>query len=121
MTKKSISVMRVYDNLDGVLGTRVLVDRIWPRGVRKDALVIDEWARDVAPSRALRTWFGHDPERFAAFRERYRAELADDVHRPALDRLLEQARRGPLTLVTATKDVEHSHATVLADVLRDES
>lgn len=94
----------------------MLVDRVWPRGVRKDALASDEWAKDVAPSTELRKWFGHDPERFAEFRRRYHAELAGNE---ALDHLRDLAARGTLTLLTATKDLDHSHAFVLADLLED--
>lgn len=98
-------------------GLRVLVDRIWPRGVRKDDAHLDEWLRDVAPSTELRRWYAHDPERFAEFRRRYVAELRDPVRQEAFGRLREAARRGRLTLLTATHDLEHSQAAVLADCL----
>jgi uncharacterized protein YeaO (DUF488 family) len=105
----------VYDAGDAQ-GTRVLIDGIWPRGVRKAEAPVDEWLRDVAPSAELRKWFGHDPERFAEFRERYRDELDEEPRRTALERLRNLAGQG-LTLLTATKDVEHSHAAVLAELL----
>lgn len=111
-----VRVRRVYDAPSPDDGRRVLVDRVWPRGVRKDDLPHDEWLRDVAPSTELRKWFGHDPSRFAEFRRRYRAELDGNE---ALDHLREMAGAGPLTLITATKDVDHSHATVLAELLEE--
>lgn len=111
----TVHVRRVYEDPRSDDGTRVLVDRVWPRGVRKEDLDA-EWLKDVAPSPDLRRWFGHDPAKFAEFRRRYRAELEAGEARAALDHLRELAA-GPLTLLTATKDVEHSHATVLADLL----
>jgi uncharacterized protein YeaO (DUF488 family) len=94
-----------------------LVDRLWPRGVRKAALDVDAWLPDVAPSTELRRWFGHDPERWTEFRERYRAELDSrpDVARPLLDAL----RDGPIVLLYAAKDTEHNNAIVLRDWLLD--
>ncbi len=96
----------------------MLVDRVWPRGLTKDAAHLDEWLKDVAPSTELRKWYGHDPDRFAEFRRRYDAELAEPARKAALERLRELARSGPLTLLTATKDLDHSQAAVLADHLR---
>jgi uncharacterized protein YeaO (DUF488 family) len=111
-----ISVARVYDAPPpGV--TRVLVDRLWPRGVRKDGAPLDEWCKDIAPSTELRTWYGHEPDRFAEFRRRYRAELRDPARAAALQHLRGLAASGDLVLVTATKDVDRSAATVLAAVL----
>ena len=95
----------------------MLVDRIWPRGLRKEALHLDEWARDVAPSGELRTWYGHDPARFGEFRRRYIAELARPGASAALGRLRARAAAGPVTLLTATRDVSHSQAAVLAELL----
>jgi uncharacterized protein YeaO (DUF488 family) len=103
----------VYDEPTGQ-GYRVLVDRLWPRGMSKDALVFDEWAKEVAPSTELRRWYGHDPERFAEFAERYRAELREPPAADALAALAKAGRRRSLVLLTATRDVEHSGATVLA-------
>ena len=83
----------------------MLVDRIWPRGLRKDAIRLDDWAKDAAPSAELRTWYGHDPARFSEFRQRYLRELAGSTQRAALGRLRALAAAGrPLTLLTATKD-----------------
>ncbi len=94
-----IRVRRVYDEPSPEDGARVLVDRVWPRGMRKDAARLDEWAKDVAPSKELRTWYRHDPAKFSEFRRRYTAEL--------------------VTLLTATKDLHLSQAAVLAGLLRE--
>jgi uncharacterized protein YeaO (DUF488 family) len=114
-------VARVYDppddDHDDDGGARVLVDRLWPRGLRKDAAAFDHWCRDVAPSNELRKWYGHDPARFAEFAERYRTELDDPDRAAALAALRRLSRKGPLTLLTATKDPDLSQARVLADVL----
>ena len=115
-----IRLRRVYEEPATRDGSRVLVDRIWPRGLRKDAAGLDEWAKDVAPSTELRTWYGHDPDKFGEFRRRYTAELAGDEPRAALGRLRELAAAGPVTLLTATRDIDHSQAAVLADLLRTE-
>lgn len=117
MMAKRVRYRRIYDEASPGEGTRVLVDRIWPRGVRKQDARLDEWMRDVAPSAELRHWYGHDPEKYAEFRRRYLAELRDADHRPAFDRLHELAGHGPVTLLTATRDLEHSQAAVLADRL----
>ena len=114
-----IRVRRVYDQPEAADGARVLVDRIWPRGLRKDAVRLDDWAKDVAPSSELRTWYGHDPAKFGEFRQRYLGELSGASQRTALGRLRALAAAGrPLTLLTATKDVDHSQAAVLARLLR---
>jgi uncharacterized protein YeaO (DUF488 family) len=115
-----VQVRRVYDQPESQDGTRVLVDRLWPRGLRKDAARFDEWAKDVAPSSELRTWYGHDPAKFAEFCRRYTAELAQGAPRNALDHLGALAAAGPVTLLTATRDVEHSQAAVLAQLLRQQ-
>ena len=112
-----VRVARVYDPAGPDDGTRVLVDRLWPRGLAKEAVVLDEWCRDVAPSTELRTWYAHDPDRFDQFTERYRAELRQPGQAAALGRLKELSRAGTLTLLTATAAVPISHATVLAQVL----
>ncbi|TWE21172.1 DUF488 domain-containing protein [Kitasatospora atroaurantiaca] len=97
---------------------RVLVDRIWPRGLRKEDARLDAWLRDIAPSTELRRWYGHAPERFEEFRRRYLAELRDPEHQEALQGLQELAAGQPVTLLTATRDLDHSHAAVLAERLR---
>ena len=109
-----VRVRRVYDAPDPADGQRVLVDRLWPRGLSKGAAAVDEWVKAVAPSDGLRRWYGHDPERFEEFRRRYAAELRDPERSGALTHLHELAHSGPVTLLTATKDVEHSQAAVLA-------
>ncbi len=114
-----IVVRRVYDDdvRDGsaLRGQVFLVDGMWPRGVRKDELPIDGWLRDLAPSAQLRKWFGHRADRWEGFRERYRQELEDKPQ--ALEPLLDAARRGPVTLLFATKDTEHNNAVALRDYL----
>ena len=116
-----VNVKRVYDDPDPADGQRVLVDRLWPRGLRKDGAAVDVWLRDVAPSDELRQWFGHDPARFDEFAGRYRAELADTRRSAALAQLREYVDTGPVTLLTATRDVAHAHAGVLADLLAESS
>jgi uncharacterized protein YeaO (DUF488 family) len=116
--ERSVRVRRVYDEPTPEDGARVLVDRLWPRGIRKDALALDDWTKDVAPSAELRGWFGHDPAKFTEFAARYRDELDTVAGRAALGRLRALPQDRPLTLLTATKDVEHCHATVLAGLLR---
>jgi uncharacterized protein YeaO (DUF488 family) len=116
--RPDIRVRRIYDDPAPEDGTRVLVDRIWPRGMRKDIARLDEWVRDVAPSSELRTWYGHDPARFAEFSRRYTAELAQPAPRAALGRLHELSAAGTITLLTATRDVSHSQAAVLAQLLQ---
>jgi uncharacterized protein YeaO (DUF488 family) len=113
----NIRVRRVYDLPTPDDGTRVLVDRIWPRGIRKEAARLTEWARDVAPSAELRTWYGHDPDKFREFRQRYASELTAPGPSKALGRLHALASQGPLTLLTATKEVSLSQAAVLAELL----
>ena len=110
-----IILKRVYDPPDPADGTRVLVDRLWPRGVAKRDARIDGWARDLAPSAALRRWFRHDSARWPGFRDAYRAELAQAP--AALRRLLASCARGPVTLVYAARDRQHNHAVVLREVL----
>ena len=115
-----VRVRRVYEQPEPQDGTRVLVDRLWPRGLRKDAARFDEWAKDVAPSSELRTWYGHDPAKFGEFCRRYTAELAQGTSRAALDHLGALAAAGPVTLLTATRDVNHSQAVILAELLRQQ-
>lgn len=113
-----VRVVRVYDEPDDQDGVRVLVDRVWPRGVSKDRAQLDEWLKAVAPSTALRKWYGHEPQRFAEFADRYRDELGAPEAAAALRHLRELTRHGTVTLMTATKDVALSQAAVLADLLR---
>jgi uncharacterized protein YeaO (DUF488 family) len=113
-----VRVRRVYDPPEPADGQRVLVDRLWPRGLSKSAAALDEWVKAVAPSDELRRWYGHEPSKFPAFQERYQAELQAPERADALAHLRHLAGSGPLTLLTATRDVEHSQAAVLAARLR---
>lgn len=106
---------RVYDDADPDDGQRVLVDRVWPRGVRKDDPRVGRWLKDVAPSKELREWYQHDPEKFDEFAARYKDELRDN---PALAELRKLAKRDVVTLVTATRAVDISQAAVLAKLLK---
>jgi uncharacterized protein YeaO (DUF488 family) len=112
---RRIRVARVYEDVDPDDGQRVLVDRIWPRGFRKDDPRVGIWCKDVAPSKELREWYHHQPERFDEFASRYEAELSGS---PALEELRELTKRGVVTLVTATRELEGSHAAVLAKLLK---
>lgn len=115
---RSVRLRRVYDGADPRdAGYRVLVDRLWPRGMSKDAAALDEWVKDVAPSTELRRWYGHDVTRFNEFARRYHLELRRPPASTALKRLIELSRSQPVTLLTATRDVEHSGAWVLQDHL----
>jgi uncharacterized protein YeaO (DUF488 family) len=111
-----VRLKRAYEPAAASDGYRVLIDRLWPRGVRRDATRLDEWARELAPSGELRRWFGHDPSRFAEFCRRYTAELGEQEEK--LRELRRRARSGPLTLVYGARDEEHNDAVVLAQILR---
>jgi uncharacterized protein YeaO (DUF488 family) len=119
MAKTGVAVAqkRVYEQPDPGDGVRVLVDRLWPRGFTKERAHVDVWLKDVAPSRELRMWFGHDPAKFAEFRRRYEAELAEEPGRTALAELREMARAQHVTLVFAAHDTEHCNAVVLRELL----
>lgn len=118
--KQRVRLRRIYDQaLPDEDGTRVLVDGLWPRGMKKTDAQLDEWAKQLAPSAELRKWYTHDRERYGEFAERYRDELAGSEAREALDRLREQAAHGPVTLLTAVREehLERSHAAVLREEL----
>ncbi|MGH3439734.1 MAG: DUF488 domain-containing protein [Sciscionella sp.] len=117
MPNNRVRIERVYEKPTDEDGTRVLVDRIWPRGLSKASAHLDDWAKDVAPSTELRKWYGHDPDKFTEFRRRYRKELDSEQAGEALRRLRELTKAGQLTLLTATKDIEHSQAAVLQELL----
>jgi uncharacterized protein YeaO (DUF488 family) len=117
-TEPDVRVKRVYESVSPDDGERVLVDRLWPRGVSKAAAHLDEWDKDVAPSDELRRWYGHDPAKFAEFRRRYADELREPARAKALAHLNEAAKHGTVTLLTATKDAARSEAAVLAEQLR---
>jgi uncharacterized protein YeaO (DUF488 family) len=116
--KAKVQVRRVYDEPAPGDGTRVLVDRVWPRGLTKAKAGLDEWCKQIAPSTELRKWYSHDPERFEEFGRRYRSELDDPERAEALTHLRELAEGGTLTLLTATKQPEISEAAVLAQLLK---
>ena len=114
-----VRARRVYDEPAPEDGARVLVDRVWPRGLSREHAALDLWCREIAPSTELRRWYGHDPERFAEFRRRYLAELAEPDRHAAWEQLRALAAGGrPLTLLTATRDPGTSQAAVLAERLR---
>lgn len=121
MAGPTFEVRRVYGDDGATPGYRALVDRLWPRGVRKDELAFDEWLKDVAPSTELRRWYGHDPARFEEFARRYRDELSRPPASVAARHLLEVAGKRAVVLLTATRDVERSGACVLRDLLAEEA
>ena len=114
-----VHVKRAYEPPAPSDGYRVLIDRLWPRGVERESARLDEWARELAPSTELRRWFGHDPARFGEFRERYLDELS--AQEAKLRELRERARETTLTLVYGARDTEHNDAVVLAELLRGET
>jgi uncharacterized protein YeaO (DUF488 family) len=111
-----IRLKRAHEPATPADGWRVLVDRLWPRGISHERVQLDAWEKDLAPSTELRRWFGHEPNRFEEFRQRYIEELREQ--RPRLTALRRRARTGPLTLVYGARDTEHNDAVVLAEVLR---
>ncbi|WP_112320303.1 DUF488 domain-containing protein [Oceanibium sediminis] len=113
-----IALARVYDAPGAAPGARLLVDRVWPRGVSKEALELDDWIREVAPSDALRKWFHHDPGKWDAFQRCYCAEL--DQNDEAVERCLSWRRKGPVVLLYGAKDREHNQAVVLRAYLHEQ-
>ena len=118
MANAKVQVRRAYEDPAEGDGTRVLVDRIWPRGLTKARAALDEWCKEIAPSTELRKWYGHDPERFGEFSRRYEAELAEPERARALAHLRELASGRGVTLLTATRRPDISEAAVLARLLR---
>lgn len=110
-----VRLKRAYEPRAPSDGTRILIDRLWPRGVTKAAAAIDQWVKEIAPSTALRKWFSHDPARWQEFRRRYAAELRE--HAEELSAIRSQARRGTVTLVYSAHDEAHNDAVVLRDIL----
>ena len=110
----SVTIKRVYDEPEAGDGERILVDRLWPRGISKEKAHFSEWMKEVAPTSELRKWFDHKPERWDEFKERYRDELKGN---PALDTLRERVAAGKVTLLYGSRNREFNHAAVLADVL----
>nr|WP_026790392.1 DUF488 family protein [Pleomorphomonas oryzae] len=113
MARFPLVVARVYDPLESMIGARLLVDRLWPRGISKERLRPDDWPKEVTPSTALRKWFHAGSGGWAEFRERYEAELA--THPTEVEQCVDWCRKGPVTLLTAAQDPEQSHAAVLRD------
>jgi uncharacterized protein YeaO (DUF488 family) len=118
MKHPSIHIKRVYTDPETSDGLRILVDRLWPRGIKKEAAHLAEWAKDIAPSTELREWYGHDPSRWPEFQKKYKAELKQNEAANAFIEKYQQEKL--LTLVYATKDEEHTHALVLRDWLEHE-
>ncbi|MCL6453963.1 MAG: DUF488 domain-containing protein [Alicyclobacillus sp.] len=115
-----LRLKRVYEPVETTDGTRVLVDRLWPRGVRKEQAQVDLWLKAIAPSPELREWFCHDPEKFAFFQDSYRRELATEpAQQQAVQQVEELLEQGPVTLLYAAKDPVHNHAVVLWQFLVD--
>ena len=112
-----VKVKRVYESIQRSDGTRFLVERLWPRGMKKEQLKLDAWLKDAAPSDSLRRWFGHDPLKWNDFQKKYRAELSDnpDAWKP----ILEAAKRGRVTLLYSSRDTEHNNALVLKSFLEE--
>jgi uncharacterized protein YeaO (DUF488 family) len=110
-----LKIKRIYDPASPEDCRRIYVDPLWPRGMKKEEVKIDEWLKDLAPSDALRKWFGHDPLKYEEFKKRYVKEL--EQHTDVLETIKKQARRGTVTRLFSAKDVEHSNATMLKEVL----
>ncbi|MCL5419506.1 MAG: DUF488 domain-containing protein [Candidatus Marsarchaeota archaeon] len=111
-----LGIKRIYEKVEVTDGTRILVDRLWPRGVRKSTAHIDRWMKEVAPNNELRIWFGHDPAKWEEFRKRYADELKGSK---ALDELLGIIRKEDVTLVYSAHDAEHNNAVVLAELINE--
>lgn len=115
ISENNVRLKRVYERPTDSDGKRVLVDRLWPRGLTKTEAAIDWWVKELAPSTELRKWFGHDPSRWEEFRWRYAAAI--DEHREEFDRLFDLALKGPITLVYAARDETHNDTVVLRELL----
>lgn len=118
---RRIAIKRVYDAPLRNDGRRILIDRLWPRGLKKDDAQIDEWIKDIAPSHELRKWFSHDPEKWPEFQLRYETELSSENNRSILMRLAQASQSEQITLLFAAKDIEHNNAVVVAHLLRNAS
>jgi uncharacterized protein YeaO (DUF488 family) len=108
-----LQIKRIYDQVSAGDGRRVLIDRLWPRGIKKDTAVIDEWLKEIAPSDELRKWFSHDPAKWQEFKKRYRGELKQKS--AEIERLRAEAKKTRVTLLFAAKDREHNNAVVLKE------
>ena len=114
-----VSTKRAYDAPSSADGYRVLVDGLWPRGIKKEKLKLAEWMRPIAPSTELRKWYGHKPERWGEFRQRYRKELQEPARKALLEQLVEHARKEKVTLVFAAQEAEHCNAGALLEIIRE--
>lgn len=112
-----LSIKHVYEAYDANDGARFLIDRLWPRGMSKEKLIMDAWLKDVSPSGDLRRWFGHDPAKWDEFKRRYKAEL--DSNKNAWEPLVEASRKGKVTLLFSAHDSDHNNAVVLKEYLQD--
>ena len=113
---KRLRTKRIYERPDASDGRRILIDRLWPRGVTREQATVHVWMKEIAPSPSLRRWFGHDPDRWLEFRKRYTAELA--ANEASIHKLASLAAAGSVTLLYASRDEGHNHALVLADYMR---
>jgi uncharacterized protein YeaO (DUF488 family) len=115
----TIKVGRVYDPSSAEDGRRILVDRLWPRGLSKEHAALDDWCKEVAPSDELRRWYDHDPDRFDEFAARYREEMDEPERAAALETIVAAAHAGTVSLLTATKDLSLSHAPIIAAIVEE--
>jgi len=112
-----IQIKRVYDSPEPGDGKRILIDRLWPRGIKKEDLKMDEWVKEIAPSDKLRKWFSHDPKKYEEFKRRYAKELEEKSE--ILERIKNEAKKGKVTILFSAKDTEHNNATVLRELLSE--
>ncbi len=110
-----IKIKRIYDPASPDDGKRIYIDRLWPRGMKKEEVKIDEWLKEISPSDALRKWFGHDPSKYGEFKRRYKKELEE--HSETLERIKKEAKKKRVTILFSAKDVEHNNATVMRELL----
>ncbi len=113
-----IKIKRVYEPVSKTDGTRILVDRLWPRGITQEAAEVNEWRKEIAPSDQLRKWYGHKAEKFNEFRKRFTIELNKEEPRKILESLRERAKKETITLVYSAKDEEHNNAVVLLELVK---
>src|SRR5512135_2901215 len=113
--RSMIKIKRIYDPASPDDGKRIYVDRLWPRGMKKEEVKMDEWLKEISPSDDLRKWFGHDPSKYAEFKRRYRKEL--EKHSEVLERIRKEGRKETVTLLFSAKDAEHNNATVMKEIL----
>ena len=110
-----VKIKRIYDPASPDDGKRIYIDRLWPRGMKKEQVKMTEWLKDISPSDSLRKWFGHDPSKYAEFKRRYTKELKE--HSEILERIKKEAKKETVTFLSSAKDVEHNNATVLKELL----